>query len=945
MVQPTSVTWADLSPGAQDSLAWARAVEVEAPNVGTRGLMLGMLRSSENPAEVLMQYLGLRDDQLLFELRRQVPDKRLLEDVADVPELSGIPGLTTNAAACLTRASELQREATRPLLDVGCLLAALLETRAATARAAIRALIGEQPLRDIGEATREWLRNDSLTYPQTLQQRLQHLSPGSASNQRRVRKEARTWLREPWPYLAVFRRHEASEDRAGLRSVGLGFLRSADTLVTAGRVVTIADAPAFLPETDTEHEFPRDVSDTLVAVLGLTSPAPWTTLHSFPPIVAARDGQRCVVVTVDEHSPVIAAVAGVVVSEGSSDDPLFTIKLDAPLSENTTSMGSPVVDTDGAIIGLVSTSATHRLVSAYGHTTLVRMLGHDAGPAPSGIATGTLTGAGNDRVGDDDQLGFTSYVDAFADLITSPHTQPPLTIGIFGSWGMGKSFLLEHIQREIERRQAADRHAVPQVHVVRFNAWEYSSMDVVWPALVRMIVSRLDKLSTWPVHRRLWTRVRWNIARQWRQLWPRLIAGAIVVVALIVAAAMNGEDNVAKAIGGVAAALGIAGVLKAAKDPVANWVTTLFADSDYGDQLQVMKDIKHDLTTLEERLHEHGDPDQPVTGRILILIDDLDRCEPAKAVEVLQALNLLLNFNSFVVALGIDARIVTGAIEKHYEGLLGKAGASGYEYLDKIVQIPFRIPEPGRDEIISFVTGQLGNPPKPPPPAWGAETGTPTPESEAAPPGNGRVPPDDEPAAHKPLERERIGSAWQRVPEFEQLLPQLDEVPFTYAELEAFKVLAERLRPNPRHLKRLVNVYRLVRALARAQNEPLILQRPMATIRWLVMWSQWPYASLAMIERYEALVDEHGDDLSQRVAAEDPLLHLFEAVNAGLDAKWIARLDDSHDDLRKLLAIRGCGLSWDEIRRIRRFTVNFNPAVEEQLRQPAAPAPTDSGTA
>ena len=48
------------------------------------------------------------------------------------------------------------------------------------------------------------------------------------------------------------------------------------------------------------------------------------------------------------------------------------------------------------------------------------------------------------------------------------------------------------------------------------------------------------------------------------------------------------------------------------------------------------------------------------------------------------AINLLLNFDSFIVCLGIDARIITRAVERHYRGLLGPAGASGYEYLDKI---------------------------------------------------------------------------------------------------------------------------------------------------------------------------------------------------------------------------------------------------------------------
>jgi len=71
------------------------------------------------------------------------------------------------------------------------------------------------------------------------------------------------------------------------------------------------------------------------------------------------------------------------------------------------------------------------------------------------------------------------------------------------------------------------------------------------------------------------------------------------------------------------------------------------------------------------------------------------------------------------------------------------------------------------------------------------------------------------------------------------------------------------------------------------------------------------------------------------VPSDDPVLHLLGAVRAGLDGPTAARLDDDHDDLQRLLSIPGCGLTWDEIRRIRRFTVNFNPAVEEQVRQPS----------
>jgi hypothetical protein len=576
------------------------------------------------------------------------------------------------------------------------------------------------------------------------------------------------------------------------------------------------------------------------------------------------------------------------------------------------------------------------------------------------IEVGTLGGAASDTVGDEDQLGFEHYVEAFAELITSPHAKPPLTIGIFGSWGMGKSFLLKHIERKVSNRQGEqdeatlERAGLLRVHVVHFNAWEYSATEIVWPALVRKILKKLDEDVRWPWYKRWWTRLKWNLPRQLRRLWVPLVAAALVASVAIATAIWRDHTNLAKAMVAAVGALSLGGLVKAASDPIARWVTALFSESDYGRQIGYMEDIKHDLDTLEARLHKDGDPEGEVVGRILILIDDLDRCEPEKTVEMLQAVNLLLNFPSFIVCLGIDARIVTGAIERHYEGLLGRAGASGYEYLDKIVQIPFRIPEPSEDEVKLFIGWQLGNPP---PPAFEAPTyGEPMTEElvNGEPITDGAVgedsqrpseptpaePDTDEPTTHvasnEPLSADDATEGTQREA----------AVPFTYAELQAFQTLAPFLRPNPRHLKRLVNVYRLVRALARAKNEELILENPAATIRWLVMWGQWPYTSHVMLKRFEELLDEWGNKIAGDAPVGDPLLQLLDDVRPRLHHETRDRLDDEGDTLLEMLSVEGCALTWEQLRRIRKYTVNFNPAVEEQLRASVgemASAGRDSG--
>lgn len=78
--------------------------------------------------------------------------------------------------------------------------------------------------------------------------------------------------------------------------------------------------------------------------------------------------------------------------------------------------------------------------------------------------------------------------------------------------------------------------------------------------------------------------------------------------------------------------------------------------------------------------------------RIVIFVDDLDRCPPAKVVEVLQALVLLSENTPFITFLAVDPRVIVNAIECENAGFYRAAGITGYEYLDKIIQVPFAFP-------------------------------------------------------------------------------------------------------------------------------------------------------------------------------------------------------------------------------------------------------------
>jgi hypothetical protein len=976
--------WDELSDAVKHVFAWAVAIE-QGSVVGTRSILAGMVRSEEEntPVGVLLEHFGV-DRSTLFEELIRTNRPIIFPAISEPRQLTELPSLTTNATASVSEALALQSRVEPGELGIPCLFAGLLTNPRSTAARGLEGAIKEVSATTIRDNYLEYLTTtdkSSAAYREHLRSRLP-----SKANPTQDPLPPVTQIDDPWKALILISSGSPTASSADDGFPCLGLLTTPMTLLTVRALTSRSHVYAVEtvgPEQTAQAETSATQTGTGTQTGTPTTPDPATSSvtvdfrlaasdeHAalyrrsspvFPTAVPVRlrlaqpqAGQTCEYASVDPITSAISHLSGTI---ASPDDPLrlrFMIN-DSSSPPGDVTIGSPVV-VDGAVVGIVESSALG----------LLRCVSASATPlfAANGllrVTAGSIDGAGSDAVSDVDQLGFTHYVEAFADLITSQYTQPPLTIGIFGSWGSGKSFLLQHIERSIKQRHAT-LPKTPDVYVVRFNAWEYSATEVMWPGLVRKILSKLDEDVPWPWPQRMWTRLKWNLPREVRRVRIQLFAAALVFIVATIVAAANSRTGLAAAIGGTAVGLGFAGLLKAASNPVARWVTALFSDTEYGQQIGYMENIKHDLETLEARLHEGGDRTAPTTGRILILIDDLDRCEPAKAVEVLQAVNLLLNFNSFIVCLGIDARIITSAIEAHYDGLLSEAGASGYEYLDKIVQIPFRIPAPGTDELIAFVAEQLGEPearsstiggkpvetriaPGSAPISAAAPTPGSAPISAAAPPAvpqssatvRSGVSANIVPGAERPASN---GAEESRGAEEETFAanPSAKEVPFTNAERHAFGALAPFMRPNPRHVKRLVNVYRLVRALARSQGNTVVLESPGATIRWLMMWAQWPYCSHMMMSCYEQLLHKVKAGIFI-LPLGDPMLDLLGRVEQELNQELSTRLDDDLMTLRELLLIEDCAFDWTEIPEIRKYTVNFNPAIEEQVSSKIAESPS-----
>ncbi|MGH2521959.1 MAG: P-loop NTPase fold protein, partial [Anaerolineales bacterium] len=82
---------------------------------------------------------------------------------------------------------------------------------------------------------------------------------------------------------------------------------------------------------------------------------------------------------------------------------------------------------------------------------------------------------------DRDALDFEPYVATLADIIASPSTRTPLTIGVFGTWGSGKTSLMRLVRNQLPKG----------FRVAWFDAWKYQKEETLWRALLLQVLAAL----------------------------------------------------------------------------------------------------------------------------------------------------------------------------------------------------------------------------------------------------------------------------------------------------------------------------------------------------------------------------------------------------------------------------------------------------------------------
>ena len=312
----------------------------------------------------------------------------------------------------------------------------------------------------------------------------------------------------------------------------------------------------------------------------------------------------------------------------------------------------------------------------------------------------------------EDRLGFTPYVEAITNLVLDGHTETPLTMGVFGPWGSGKTSLMHMVKDGIEDGSIPD----DPYPIVWFDAWKYDKEDALWRALLIRVLEALrpaepagkasnneyEKLSQEldDLQGSLYQIVEREEMGQLKFDWDDLAKGVI-------------KGGIQIGLGFLPVAGGVlSNILKNEKQD--GKATEHLTDFITGIERERHKVFRNHVTSLEQFQSDFQSLVKKHVvdkhKKLVVFIDDLDRCLPEKAVEVLEAIKLFLDVPGCIFVLGIDRNVIARGVEIRYreqgqalDGERREELIDGRKYLQKIIQLPFQIPVIDPKQLARYV--------------------------------------------------------------------------------------------------------------------------------------------------------------------------------------------------------------------------------------------------
>lgn len=290
-----------------------------------------------------------------------------------------------------------------------------------------------------------------------------------------------------------------------------------------------------------------------------------------------------------------------------------------------------------------------------------------------------------DNETDQDLLGFSIHAELLSSIITDPKMLP-VTVGLFGDWGGGKSSILKILKSTLEQDE--------NVAVIYFNSWVFEGYEDAKSAILTTLLKELRdhrnlKNVIGDETKDLLKRVKWmNLLKVGASAGMAYLSANPVPLLMSLSggalfadkAEKNDEDA------------------KDSDEPTTDKLSDLLkASQDSGENV---RSFRADFQKLIKKTKLKS---------VIILIDDLDRCSPERLIQNLEAIKLFLNVENTAFIVATDRRIVENAIRIRYSELFtGEKGAATgdslvTDYLEKLIQVPYTLPKLAPHEVRSYL--------------------------------------------------------------------------------------------------------------------------------------------------------------------------------------------------------------------------------------------------
>lgn len=320
----------------------------------------------------------------------------------------------------------------------------------------------------------------------------------------------------------------------------------------------------------------------------------------------------------------------------------------------------------------------------------------------------------SDLMNTEDLFNRKQRAETLAQYIIEKTTETPFNVGIFARWGEGKTTFLNYLQQELVRLNGKEKNKNNEnyrTYVVNYDASEYEEKDKIWASIMRAMFLQYEKTTWFPKFFYNLKKILYNIKKfityvvsyivsllivcvlsassleilwnNWNSEWKIIAASGITIMAFIIL--------VTKVL------LPTVKVLLQSAVPLSDKIVNNISLPNYVDKLGERENIKKDLSILVEAwLHRLKNNNK----RIVLIIDELDRCSEKGIIEFFQSMQLFLKVPQIIIIFAIDQEYLKKALSNSFK-ITDKKELDEFllEYLDKYINMPISL-----DTDVNYLT-------------------------------------------------------------------------------------------------------------------------------------------------------------------------------------------------------------------------------------------------